>query len=151
MKNSYLLGLTRGKIWIGRSVVESHDCLVHKLCLRMENEDSNFRPAVHLLRINDQRKFFAKKDKDIVPHLMHSRDLLISWINGPSAVGKFRDNMKKIILTEYHGIAGKLRSSAMGSSSLPVGDTFLANQLLSNANRSINMSNDYYICPEANI
>ncbi|KAF7882751.1 uncharacterized protein EAF02_006114 [Botrytis sinoallii] len=94
-----------------RAVCGPCDSLVHKLCLRMKDEYPNFEPEEHLSRVNDQRKHFEADDDDLIPHLLRTRDLLVSWVEGPSAAQAIYDSTKELILTDYNHIVEKLQSA----------------------------------------
>ncbi|QSZ31572.1 hypothetical protein DSL72_001139 [Monilinia vaccinii-corymbosi] len=127
-----------GKIKItGRYNIGPSDHLVRTLCLRMKNEDANFRPAVHLSRINGQRKFFAEDSSGLVQHLLRARDLLVSWVEGPSAAHKIHDDTKRRILYDYGRIVLKLQSAIRSSHFGPAGNANIPGHLVSSVEKSI--------------
>ncbi|KAF7946552.1 hypothetical protein EAE96_009549 [Botrytis aclada] len=110
-ENSYLAP-DNGKISrTSRVTCGPCDSLLHKLCLRMRNEYPSFDPEVHLSRINDQRKHFEADEDGLVPHLLRTGDLLLSWVEGPSAAQAIYDSTKELILTNYNHIVEKLQSA----------------------------------------
>ncbi|KAF5869266.1 uncharacterized protein Bfra_011074 [Botrytis fragariae] len=113
------------------------DSLVHKLCLRMKKEYPNFEPKVHLSRINDQRKHFEVDDDGLIPHLLRTGDLLVSWVEGPSAAQAIYDSTKELILTDYNHIVEKLQSAVARNHSSSARNSNVPGHLVPSVEKSL--------------
>ncbi|KAM0134011.1 hypothetical protein ACHAP3_005727 [Botrytis cinerea] len=136
-ENSYLAPVN-GKIpRVGRVTCGPCDSLLHKLCLRMKTEYPNFEPEVHFFRVNDQRKHFEVDDDGLIPHLLRTRDLLLSWIEGPSAAQAIYDSTKEFILIDYNRIVEKLQSAAAKNHTGPARNSNLSGHLVPSVEKSL--------------
>ncbi|TGO35743.1 hypothetical protein BHYA_0147g00080 [Botrytis hyacinthi] len=113
------------------------DSLLHKLCLRMRDEYPNFEPEIHLSRINDQRKHFEADDDGLVQHLLRTGDLLVSWVEGPSAAQAIYDSTKELILTDYNHIVEKLQSAVAKNHSSSARNSNVPGHLVPSVEKSL--------------
>ncbi|TGO25057.1 hypothetical protein BPAE_0088g00090 [Botrytis paeoniae] len=113
------------------------DSLVHKLCLSMKSEYPNFEPEVHLSRINDQRKHFETDDDGLIPHLLRTGDLLVSWVEGPSAAQAIYNSTKELILTDYNHIVEKLQSAVARNHSSSARNSNVSGHLVPSVEKSL--------------